>query len=66
MASHARFEVFQGEDGKFYWRFKAANNQIMAQSEAYMDKGGARTAARRIIDIIETEDVPIVNGEEDE
>ncbi len=37
-----RFEIFRGVDGYFYFRLKAANNEIIAQSEGYVAKQGAR------------------------
>lgn len=31
-------EVFQGEDGQWYWRAKARNGEIVATSEGYVSK----------------------------
>ena len=46
----ARYEIFIGADGQFYWRLKAANHEIVAVSEGYTTlhsaKRGARTARR--------------------
>ncbi|GHC40106.1 YegP family protein [Roseibacillus persicicus] len=36
------FEVFQSEStGKFYFRLKAGNGEVILQSQAYKDKSGA-------------------------
>lgn len=40
-----RFEIFQGRNAQWYWRLKAKNNQIVAQSEGYTRKHGAFRAA---------------------
>jgi len=34
----AKFEVFQAKDGKFHFRLKAANGEIIAQSQGYASK----------------------------
>lgn len=41
--SVARYEVFPGddEDPQFYWHLKAANNEIVAQSEGYTTEAAA-------------------------
>lgn len=44
----AKFEVFQGEDEKWYWHLKAANGEIVGQSEGYESKGGAEHAIEAI------------------
>lgn len=36
-----KFEIFKGSDGFFYFRFKAANGEKVAQSEGYISKQGA-------------------------
>ena len=38
----ARFEVFQGKDSKFYFRFRAANGETVLQSEGYASRSGAK------------------------
>lgn len=43
-----RFEVFQGKNGQYYWRLKARNNQIVAQSEGYTRKHGAKRSAEAV------------------
>jgi uncharacterized protein YegP (UPF0339 family) len=40
-----RVELFKGEDGFWYFRFVAANNEIVATSEAYTHKQDARDTA---------------------
>ncbi len=36
----AEFEVMKNAGGKFYWRFKTGNGEIVAHSEAYETKQG--------------------------
>lgn len=36
------FEVFKGKDDQYYWRLKAANGEIVAQSEGYNTEDDAR------------------------
>lgn len=31
-------EIFQGQDGLWYWHVKARNHRIVAQSEGYSDR----------------------------
>jgi uncharacterized protein YegP (UPF0339 family) len=38
-------EVFQGAGSLWYWHGKAANNEIVTQSEGYDTEGNARRAA---------------------
>lgn len=45
-----RFEIFQGKNGQWFWRLKARNNQIVAQSEGYTRKHGAMRAVEAIQD----------------
>lgn len=41
MASY-RFEVFKSNaNSQYYWRFRAPNNEIMCQSEGYIQKSSA-------------------------
>ncbi len=37
-----KFEIFKGKDGKYYFRLKAGNGEIIAQSEGYSSKQGAQ------------------------
>ena len=34
------YEIFQGQDDKWYWHLKSANHEIIAQSQGYADKEG--------------------------
>jgi uncharacterized protein YegP (UPF0339 family) len=36
-----RFNIFHGNDRLFYWRFVAANGEIMCHSEGYTTKQSA-------------------------
>lgn len=40
-------EVFQGDDGKFYYRVKAANHEIVDGSQGYATHSNATRALRR-------------------
>lgn len=43
MSGEAHYtEPFKGKDGKWYWDLKAANGEIVSQSEGYETKEGAR------------------------
>lgn len=42
-----RMEVYPGQDGDWYVRHVAANNEPMSVSEGYSSKAGAKHAARR-------------------
>jgi uncharacterized protein YegP (UPF0339 family) len=35
------FEIYKDHVGKFRWRLKAANSEVIASSEAYESKAGA-------------------------
>jgi len=37
-----KFEIFKGSDDKYYFRLKAANGEIIAQSQGYATKQGAQ------------------------
>lgn len=37
----AKFDVFQGEDGDYYFRFVAANGEILLRSEGYITRQSA-------------------------
>jgi uncharacterized protein YegP (UPF0339 family) len=39
------FEVFEGADRQWYWRLRAANGEIAAQSEGYTRRPDAARAA---------------------
>jgi uncharacterized protein YegP (UPF0339 family) len=45
-----RVELFRGTDGKWYFRFIAANHEIVATSEAYTHKQDARDTAEMVRD----------------
>lgn len=38
----AYYNLFKGNDGKFYWNLKSPNHEIIAQSEGYNSKQGAQ------------------------
>lgn len=37
-----KFEIFKGTNGQFYFRIKSSNGQVIAQSEGYLQKQGAK------------------------
>jgi uncharacterized protein YegP (UPF0339 family) len=41
------YEVFKDKDGKWRWRLKAANGEIVAQSEAYDSEWNAKRGSPR-------------------
>lgn len=57
-------EIFQGADGEFYYRIKASNHEIIAESEGHKNKHDAvdvvalhfPAAAYNLVDL--TEDQP--------
>jgi len=42
MSAMPKFEIYKGTAGKFRWRLKAPNGEIIATSEAYESKDGCR------------------------
>lgn len=58
-----RFEIFQGKNGQWYWRLKARNNQIVAQSEGYTRKHGAWRSAVKVLDTIKGEICYVLEAE---
>lgn len=43
-----KFEIFKGNNGDFYWRFKSGNGEKMAGSEGYTTKASAKKAAETL------------------
>jgi len=41
VAQSAKFDVFQGNDGDYYFHFTAANGEILLRSEGYTTRQGA-------------------------
>ena len=51
------FEIFQSEkSGKYYFRLKATNGQVILASEAYERKAGAENGIRSVIKNAQNED----------
>lgn len=44
----AKFEVYLSRDNQYRWRLKAANGEIVAVSEGYVTKYGAKNSAERV------------------
>lgn len=53
MSGKARFETFKDKQKKWRFRLVAANNKIIAQSEAYNTKLGANRGINAIIDAVD-------------
>ena len=49
----AGIEVYEGEDGKYYWRGRAANGEIVAQGEGYEKHSGAVDGAHKVFPSVE-------------
>lgn len=47
-ASRARFEPFQGKDGKYYFRLRAGNGEIILSSQGYATLPGCRKGIRSV------------------
>ena len=47
-AHQARFEIFQGEDKKFYFHLRAGNGEIILVSQAYTAKSSATTGIKSV------------------
>ena len=46
--SEAKFEIYKDNIGKFRFRLKAANNEIIATSEAYESKDGCKNGIESV------------------
>lgn len=44
----ARYEIFHGKDGQYYFRLKAANGEIILSGEAYVTKAGCENGIRAV------------------
>lgn len=49
----ARFEIFTGRRGLWYFRLRARNSKIIAQSEGYTQKKGALNGIQAVRDCAE-------------
>ena len=54
------FEVFEDAQGEFRWRLKAANGEIVAQSEGYSARESAHRSAEKMNEWASAED-PIID-----
>lgn len=43
-----KFEIFKGRNGQYYFRLKAGNGEIIAQSEGYATKSAARNGIESV------------------
>ena len=44
----AKFEIYQDSAGRFRFRLRAANNEIIAVSEAYESKSGCKNGIESV------------------
>ena len=47
--ANPQFEILPSTNGQYYWRFKAANGEILCHSETYVSKQGAENGIRSLI-----------------
>ena len=47
--SNPKFEILPTANGQHYWRFKAANGEILCHSENYASKQGAENGVQSLI-----------------
>ena len=50
----AKFEIFKGKDGKFYFHLKSSNGEIIAQSQGYSSKQHAESGVAAVQDLAPT------------
>jgi len=43
-----KFEIFKGSGGKYRFRLRASNNEIIAQSEAYNSKASCMNGIKSV------------------
>lgn len=43
-----KFEIFRASNGQFYFRLKASNGEIIASSEGYVSKQGAKDGVEAV------------------
>ena len=48
MSAMPKFEIYQDNTGKFRFRLKAANGEVIAVSEAYESKDGCKNGIESI------------------
>ncbi|OZB04586.1 MAG: hypothetical protein B7X54_07585 [Idiomarina sp. 34-48-12] len=44
----ARYEIFQGTNNQYYFRLRAANSEIILQSEGYVTRQGAENGVQSV------------------
>lgn len=45
--NHPKFEIYEGNDGQFYFRLSARNGQNILSSQGYASEQAAKTALNR-------------------
>ena len=51
------FMIFQGHDGLWYWRLRAANHEIIAHGEGYHNRGDCLHAVELVKS---SKDAPVI------
>ena len=55
-------EVFEGEDGQYYWRGKSANGEIVTHGEGHTRMHDAKRAAMDVLPGILVKEVQLDDG----
>jgi uncharacterized protein YegP (UPF0339 family) len=48
MAGKPKFELYVGSGGKYYWRLKASNGEIIATGEGYSSKAACKNGIESV------------------
>lgn len=56
-----KFEIFKGSDNQWYFHLRAANGEIVLQSEGYVRKAGAQNGIKVIKRSVRTAIVETIN-----
>ena len=48
MATHPKYEIYKGNNDKFYFRLTAKNGQAILASQGYADKGGCKNGIESV------------------
>ena len=56
------FQIYRGADGLYYWRLRAANNEIVADgSEGYASKRNVMRAVGKLVtQMLNLQDIPVI------
>lgn len=56
------FQIYRGDDGQYYWRLRAANNETVADgSEGYVSKRNVMRAVSKLANqMLNLQDIPVI------